>query len=453
MAKHKHNFNGTLTSTHTNRTPQLLKIIVFIAVLFVGSQFFITYTYYQYFDSPSTSSTLDDDVIEQRLYYDFYGDIDSLTPQQKEQQPQVLKAGQRPTRIKTKSSRSTNISGIRNTNNNSNSHSSPTATTTDIRPTLVYPQTDEICPHRESNAVEYYWQKLCNYGIINSSNALIKEGKKIKIVQIGAHTGYEKNDPIAHGLTSLIKGYSHLDVAHNNEDMTRKFRQERFQWTFIEPSPPNYERLLQNLAKPKHSDLCSLHSINAAILPDGDFNSDTDTDTDTSHGADHAHVTFYTMRDTIDPETGFDSLSNKKFPYWVTQVSSLDREVITSRCCTSKPFKQMGLDINDYIVAKNVTAMEYSKLIKNIMTENGTVDESVSKILLLLIDTEGFDCKIINGIDMKSSYRPQYIIFEKKHCNKRDFEESIKHLEEMGYFVESLPKRDNDIAIYNYHDP
>lgn len=77
----------------------------------------------------------------------------------------------------------------------------------------------------------------------------------------------------------------------------------------------------------------------------------------------------------------------------------------------------------------------------------GTADSS---LFLVLIDTDGFDCKIINGMDLKTLYKPKYIIFEKYHCDKKDVGLSLKHLESMGYFVESRPGRMDDIAILHY---
>ena len=62
--------------------------------------------------------------------------------------------------------------------------------------------------------------------------------------------------------------------------------------------------------------------------------------------------------------------------------------------------------------------------------------------LLVLIDTEGFDCSIVNGISLSSPYLPKYLVFESKQC---EYQASLDHLQSMGY--ETSTMGENVVAI------
>jgi hypothetical protein len=68
-------------------------------------------------------------------------------------------------------------------------------------------------------------------------------------------------------------------------------------------------------------------------------------------------MVFYSIRDTIDPETGLDSLSGKTLPSYITQVSSFSKAPILFN---RRVFNKIGLNVHDYIVETNVTAKRYS---------------------------------------------------------------------------------------------
>ncbi|KAL3923699.1 MAG: hypothetical protein SGILL_001507 [Bacillariaceae sp.] len=136
-------------------------------------------------------------------------------------------------------------------------------------------------------------------------------------------------------------------------------------------------------------------------------------------------LAFYSISESIDPETGYDSKSGKTFPYWVTQISSFDMSRINQRV-----WKQRGLDVKDYIVETNVTALGYSDLMR------GHVDKEDPPIFVL-IDTEGFDCKIILGISNTSAYLPPYLVYEHKQCYA-DKQPAMDHLRRMKYTVTEL---------------
>merc|ERR1712241_464746 len=56
-----------------------------------------------------------------------------------------------------------------------------------------------------------------------------------------------------------------------------------------------------------------------------------------------------------------------------------------------------------------------------------------NSVTLVLIDTEGFDCNIVNGISFSSPFLPEYLIFETAHCKEESLQMAWDRLEEMGY--------------------
>jgi hypothetical protein len=124
---------------------------------------------------------------------------------------------------------------------------------------------------------------LCAGHFVQTATTLLLAGDHVNIVQIGAHVGFEHNDPLAHGLSVF------LDILTNITKI--EALRKRFHWTFVEPSPSSYRGLEQNLAKPEHSSICDMRSVNAAVI----------SDLDDDQGG---YMTFYGMSDAIDPVSG-----------------------------------------------------------------------------------------------------------------------------------------------------
>jgi len=251
------------------------------------------------------------------------------------------------------------------------------------------------------------WNHLCSFNFVKTAAGLLLKGDHINIVQIGAHTGFEENDPIAKGISELLDRL--VDITSDNE------LRKRVHWTFVEPSPPNFKRLSENLSK--YSDVCDMNGINAAVVSDHAANESKTDD-----------MIFYSIRDTIDPETGFDSISGKTLPLWITQLSSFSKDPILYN---RHKFKSLNLSAEDYIVEVKVTVKRYSDLMKEaVVTENRQQEHIEQPPLLVLIDTEGFDCDIVQGIAPSSLYLPEYLLFEHKQCKKTP---AYEHLRGMGY--------------------
>lgn len=77
------------------------------------------------------------------------------------------------------------------------------------------------------------WAGLCEGDFIKSiDSVLIRNSASIvHMVQIGAHIGFEENDPVAKGISS------YLGLLGGSEST-------RVHWTFVEPSPPSFDRLM-----------------------------------------------------------------------------------------------------------------------------------------------------------------------------------------------------------------
>lgn len=280
---------------------------------------------------------------------------------------------------------------------------------------LMHQRVELICGGNKNDVSRTFgaeWSHLCEWKFLQSLLHHLHKGNDIFIVQIGAHVGFELNDPFANGAERLLFNLTQEE-------------KRRVHWIFVEPSPPNYKRLVKNLQG--RSDWCNLTSINAAVVPDGTI----------SHAA---SMLFHSFSPDIDPETGYDSRSGKKLPAWITQVSGLS---MASLLFNKGVFQRRGLNFSDYVVDTNVTAYAFSKLME--MATGGHVPH------LVLIDTEGFDCNIILGISNSSNYLPPYLIFEERQCGVKR-QPTFDYLGEMCYGVHAIPSTQNAIAVHSHNE-
>ena len=270
-------------------------------------------------------------------------------------------------------------------------------------------RSQQVCsaePLKAKDATNKEWQSLCNESLIDAFDATLAQGRLAHVIQIGAHVGFEENDPLAHGMLTYLQLLTPLEL-------------DRFHWTFVEPSPPNFRRLQHNLQKRR--DVCRMDALNFAVVPDQDY-----------HQGESNKLTFYSIRDTVDPETGYDSLSHKKLPKFITQVSSFHPGAIKYNAGV---FHRKGLKPKDYIVKTNVTVKGISTLIDEVMGFDKTAPD------LVLVDTEGQDCAILESMSNKTLL-PRFIIFE-THCKQKP---TFTHLQSLGYRVRQVSKH-NALAV------
>ena len=137
-------------------------------------------------------------------------------------------------------------------------------------------------------------------------------------------------------------------------------------------------------------------------------------------------------------------------------------------------FRKKGLKMGDYVVKTKVPSSSYSELIGEIMKANYTANDTatealaspsvasswltsssstrtptVQKPLFVLIDTEGFDCKILCGISKTSPFWPPFLIYEHTQCSKPAKKQTRQRLMDMGYRLYKIPKGQNTVAIRN----
>ena len=126
-------------------------------------------------------------------------------------------------------------------------------------------------------------------------------------------------------------------------------------------------------------------------------------------------MTFYAVSEDIDPETG-KHVSGFKFPHWTSRVGSFNEEHVRKHLKNSvQQFNsrlQMNKTINDFIHRISVETISIDMLLQR----TGIRSED---IVLLLIDTEGFDCVLISSWDFRL-LRPGLIIWEDVHCSSMD---------------------------------
>mmetsp|Transcript_11140 Transcript_11140/g.20854 ORF Transcript_11140/g.20854 Transcript_11140/m.20854 type:complete len:419 (+) Transcript_11140:181-1437(+) len=259
------------------------------------------------------------------------------------------------------------------------------------------------------------WKALQEAGLVEQGTELILNGDGFNVIQIGAHFGFEPNDPLGAGIKYI------LDHATSSVQQRKKVR-----WTFVEPSPSNMRKLSENLIK--YGDMCDMRSINAGVVSDSLMESEK------------TGMVFYSIRDTIDLDTGYDSISGKIIPHWITELSSFDRSNIMKH---SFAMEELGLDLNDYVVETVVKVKGFTELVKEAVGDDEDKSEPPHGPLVVMIDTEGLDCKIVNGISASSKYLPKYLVFEISHC---DYKPSVEHLKNMGYDIKG-PKRGNIVAV------
>mmetsp|Transcript_22675 Transcript_22675/g.27785 ORF Transcript_22675/g.27785 Transcript_22675/m.27785 type:complete len:393 (-) Transcript_22675:262-1440(-) len=234
------------------------------------------------------------------------------------------------------------------------------------------------------------WEQMCGANFFKSLHKQLskKNDNTVRIIQIGAHTGWERNDPFMKGVTALLSSLPH------------ELRQ-RIEYNLIEASPFNYEQLVKNVKN--HNLDWNIKTVNAGIIP-----------TPEQKG-----LKFYSMKSTLDTESGLDSKTGKKLPYWVTQIGSFSKSTMT-KPMHANVFKENGLNISDYIVAVDVKTITVTELLAD------------HDILFLMIDTEGLDCDIVRAIPNKE-LAPRFLLFERKHCKEGD---AVKHLKSLGFVTQ-----------------
>jgi len=108
--------------------------------------------------------------------------------------------------------------------------------------------------------------------------------------------------------------------------------------------------------------------------------------------------------------------NNPNLPQWYDQIGSFNLDVL-------KKHKSSIPDFENLLTHSEVKTTNFDEIIKKYKLKN---------IDLIFVDTEGYDFEIIKMIPFEK-INPSIILFEHKHLSKKDFNESLKMLTNLGY--------------------
>jgi FkbM family methyltransferase len=114
----------------------------------------------------------------------------------------------------------------------------------------------------------------------------------------------------------------------------------------------------------------------------------------------------------VDPE------KRHMLPEWAKGIASFDRD-----------FHKLSNTPAEYMIEEKVQCMNFTELLER---------HDFQRVDLLQIDTEGYDCEIIRGIDF-GHIKPEIIYFEHGRrfntTNKEEFAEILELLQSNGYYI------------------
>ena len=110
---------------------------------------------------------------------------------------------------------------------------------------------------------------------------------------------------------------------------------------------------------------------------------------------------------------------------WLDQLPSLDRETL------HRTVAQLGASA-DRIIGENVTCLRVDSLLKQ---------HDLDRADLLVIDTEGWDWKILRQFDL-DLLRPKLILYEHQHLSDEDRKSAQQFLRRHHYDVVEMPEGD-----------
>ena len=195
---------------------------------------------------------------------------------------------------------------------------------------------------------------------------LAARGGDVRFLHIGAHDGV------------------------SDERLERYIREHGWRGVFVEPVPGLLRQLQEN-----YRDLEGLRFENSAIAESN------------------------RMRPF------FEVLPTPEMPHWVSQLSSLRKDVILAHA-DAVP------GIEKRIVERPVSCISVETLLRK---------HEIDRIDVVLIDTEGYDYEIIRQLDL-GELQPRIVIYEEKHLSLRDRNAARQRLTAAGYTVEKSGTND-----------
>ena len=112
-------------------------------------------------------------------------------------------------------------------------------------------------------------------------------------------------------------------------------------------------------------------------------------------------------------------------PEWFNQLATLDREVLLKQR-SSIP------EIDSLVIEERVPTVRLDTLLAR---------HGISRIDLLVIDTEGHDLEVLRSLDF-ARFRPTLLMFEHQHLSETDKQSAYALLETAGYEFRETPEGD-----------
>ncbi len=211
---------------------------------------------------------------------------------------------------------------------------------------------------------------------------------------------FEVDHIIAHQLM-YAKDFFFMQVGANDgksrDPIYNLIKESEIAGVLLEPIPFYFKGLQENYAGRKNITL-----LNIALHPT------------------ESEITMY----KIDEE----AVGKNGVPVWASGISTFDKRIMEKHC------KDIP-DYEKYLATEKVKCTTFESIIE---------ENNISKIDLLLIDTEGFDYEIIKMIDF-TKIKPSIIRFEHNHLIKEDLHSCINILASVGY---KLFHEKRDITAY-----
>jgi FkbM family methyltransferase len=121
-------------------------------------------------------------------------------------------------------------------------------------------------------------------------------------------------------------------------------------------------------------------------------------------------------------------------PEWCSQLGSFRRDVIVSH-------KKFIPEIEQHLIEDHVICISFRTLVQKF---------AIQRLDIVLIDTEGYDLKVLEQIDF-SMFQPRLIIYEQKHLSKSDKARASELLSNAGYRIHRIGNGWNNAALRKGH--
>jgi FkbM family methyltransferase len=115
-------------------------------------------------------------------------------------------------------------------------------------------------------------------------------------------------------------------------------------------------------------------------------------------------------------------------PSWSDAMGSLSRAEVERTVKATREFAARASNVRIPDLSSRIERIE----VPSLTFESLCRKHDIERLDLLLIDAEGYDWEIIKGIDF-GRCRPRLLIFENVHLTAEERDQSVAHLEGLGY--------------------